>query len=252
MKNETIRFDDKNIEILLNRMSRLASVTFTVEGMSYDADSPLNAVKMAVDGILYWNKKNNSILPGVILDQLQIITIANEQMRKNNIMLRDILESEGEFDFEEVNLIESVDRAVRIMKDKSVSENISLNWTKPDNEIIILTKDALLMLTIIDIIHYGIYSIEHSGSDDNTINIQTELSEKNASLIFEFRGHIPENIFNENSLKEMMEIDDIDNKYHLTLFFVDLLIHRINGDVEILNRENDRSIIKLMFNLPEE
>lgn len=58
---------------VLEKASRLASVGVMASGITHEINQPLNALKVTVDGILYWEKRHKDIMPEFVSNKLSIL-----------------------------------------------------------------------------------------------------------------------------------------------------------------------------------
>lgn len=58
---------------VLEKASRLASVGVMASGITHEINQPLNALKVTVDGILYWEKRHKDLMPEFVSNKLSIL-----------------------------------------------------------------------------------------------------------------------------------------------------------------------------------
>ncbi|HUU28177.1 MAG TPA: two-component regulator propeller domain-containing protein, partial [archaeon] len=175
--------------------SRLASIGEMAAGITHEINQPLTTINFSVDMLLYWDKNNRGLLPGIFRDRLLKISASVERMDKIIQHMRSFWASPGRIEKETTDLNQVVKNALSLLNRQLHSHGI-----EPE---IALSKEALptrgntihLEQVVINLTLNAMYSLDEINSVEKKIKVSTWLEDNSVCLEIQDNGTgLPEEV----------------------------------------------------------
>ena len=123
----------KNIQNQLIQVEKVASLGTMAAGIAHEISQPLNALKITVDAMEFWFQKGRKQSPENI--RRKILKIAEYANRITEIinLIRSIYQEDHSLEISEVNIIESLKKALQVLQSDSKNSHISIEYEIEDN-----------------------------------------------------------------------------------------------------------------------
>lgn len=123
---------------ILEKSSRLASIGVMASGITHEINQPLNALRVAVDSIAYWERQNSTELPEIIKNRLTTLKSGISRIDEIIRHMRNFWIAPSAVESElEVDLIHSIKNAYSLLETQLSEQKITTSLILPENGIMI-------------------------------------------------------------------------------------------------------------------
>lgn len=190
LNKQRISAEKQSIETikLLESSSKLASIGVMAAGITHEINQPLNAIKIHSDGILFWNKRNQNVLPDFFLQKITKITQAVNRIDSIIKHMRSFWVPNSKKTDEIFDVNRSILNAIDMVQSQVNSHGILLKtelFSEPLNVQgdIIHLEQIVMNLTV-----NAMHALDKTKSQDKDIFIKTKLQDKCIILTIEDNG----------------------------------------------------------------
>ena len=168
----------------MTKATKLKSISIMSNAFSYELDANLNNIKIDAESILYWDKKNNQYLPGIIIEEIKMINESVDRTKLLMEQMKNFWEFNGEFDLEEININRIIVNVSALLKNDLKKTNILINLDLHESQLCIKANKIYLEQILINLINNSINAFEKSLNSPKCIFITTRINLKNLSHPF--------------------------------------------------------------------
>lgn len=169
-------------EFLIEKSARLASIGVIAGGITHEINQPLNAIRVAADGMLFWNEKNNNTLPDKITKL--ILRISEGSTRIDEIIqhMRSFWVDSSKQALEIIDLNICLEKALTLVSQRLSSHEISVIVKMSHSPLLINANRLQAELIINNLITNSIQSLDMKSSGRKELYITSENIDSNILL----------------------------------------------------------------------
>jgi PAS domain S-box-containing protein len=243
-KNEAIQIIDKS--------ALLASVGVIAGGITHEINQPLNAIRMGVDGILFWDKQNK-ILPEMMTEMLEGISEAANRIDEIVKHMRSFWVEPNKKKYDAVNLNNAVDKALSLVSQKMHSSEIKLKLFTDDEDLFVNANPVQLELIINNLIINASHALNEANVKDKWIKIKTYKRAGHAYIEISDNGvGLPENVDPQKLFDPFYSTRKPDEGSGLGLAIVKMFADRFGAKVSAKNGPDGGAMFTIQFKCNEE
>ena len=219
------------------RTYQLASLGTLAAGISHEINQPLTALKVKVDGLLYWGKENPEILQKNLKKNLQFISEQADEINKIIRHMRSLIYQEKS-PSTAVDVNQTVQKASRLVEQRASSHGIVLTLKLTKKNPVVYAISTPLEQVMLNLVTNAINALDRVDKEDKHIEVQTQSRQDHCLIHVRDNGPgIPEDI--------LMRIFDPlfttvkDGKgMGLGLAIVEELLRNFKGTIKAKNRKD--------------
>lgn len=184
--NRYLEAEKKNLKAsqVIEKSSRLASVGVMASGITHEINQPLNALRVTVDSIRFWERRNSGQLPEMIGNKLQ--TLSQGVARIDEIIkhMRNFWVAPSETDtMDEVDLNKALMNAWSLIERQIKDHGIEGSVILPDKDIMVNASFIQIEQIIINLVVNSIQALDKKKSKPKKIEIESKEDESCAYLL---------------------------------------------------------------------
>jgi PAS domain S-box-containing protein len=235
-------------EIMENaqRTLRLASVGTLAAGISHEINQPLTALKMKVDGMLFWGEQDTASLSKNIVPNLEFISAKAGKIDEIIRHMRSLIQREKtppRF----VDLNESVQRALSVTGQQLASHNIYLNVRLGGGRIEVLANETSVEQVVINLVTNAMNALDTMDLDYKRIRVATRPTASAGILLVSDNGPgIPEQNLN-RIFNPLFTTEPSGTGMGLGLSIVQFLVQEYKGIIRVKNRASGGAAFLVAF-----
>lgn len=172
MKKE-LEIKRQEAEIIINRSSVLASIGVISGGILHEINQPLNTIKIASDGLLLMNKKNEGLIPASILSIIESIADSTTRIDKTVKHMRNYWNKSQESIINAIEINKIIDDSLQYLNQKITNQNIKLVLQQSKLPQNIYANETEFSVILNNIINNSINSLKVSNNKEKLLNIKT-------------------------------------------------------------------------------
>lgn len=217
---------------LVEKSSRLASIGVMASGITHEINQPLNALRISIDSIRYWERKNSGQVPEMVKSKLD--TLSSGVSRIDGIIkhMRDFWVAPSQMEQSgEVGLVKAVKNAFSLLERQMSDHRITPELRFPDKEIKVKASFIQLEQIIINLVVNAIQALDKKEGTDKKIIIEARETARCASIIVADNGTgIPDGVT--EKLYDPFYSAGKDNKgTGLGLAIVKTFVDKLHGEI---------------------
>jgi PAS domain S-box-containing protein len=187
---------------IAEKTSRLASIGAVTGGITHEINQPLNAIKVTVDGILFWYKNNKGLVPVQFIEMLERISASVERINSIIVHMRSFWSNSDKVKREIFNLNDVVASALSILTRQLSSHGIKVETHLSESPPILIGDRIHLEQTIINLMNNSMKALDEVSKKEKTITVTTALEDTTVQLVVSDNGTgfpdgIPGKLFDE-------------------------------------------------------
>lgn len=190
LKEQRIMAEKQTIETvkLLESSSKLASIGVMAAGITHEINQPLNAIKIMADGILFWNKRNQGLLPDTFIQKIQKITQAVNRIDSIIKHMRSFWVPNAKRPDECFNLNEAVNNALDMIHSQISAHGILIHTQFTENELSIKGDMIHAEQIVMNLCLNAMHALDQENKNEKMIHIRTSKTDHSILLIIEDNG----------------------------------------------------------------
>ncbi len=211
---KSIQFADKT--------AQMAATGVMLTSLIHEVNQPLNAITINSDSILFWNRKNQGILPDVIIELVTDISAGARQIDEILKQMRSYWNTTGEESLENADFNQVVAEALELTQRKVFSHGIKFKTELYPGEMPIRINRHMVELIIANLIADSIKTLDGHQSTEKKIVLRTVKTDDRAQFDIWNNGHlfIPKGDVNRTK----------DDEPHVELMIARVLLEKFNGE----------------------
>ncbi|MBN2102891.1 PAS domain S-box protein [bacterium] len=166
----------KKAELAMQQAQRtyhLASLGTLAAGISHEINQPLTALKVKVDGLLYWGKENPDILQRNLKSNLHFISEQAEEINKIIKHMRSLIYQE-KGPLTKIHINQVIQKACRFVEQRLSSHGIVLNLRLTPRDPSVLAIETPLEQIVLNLITNALNALNRTDLNEKIIEIQTQ------------------------------------------------------------------------------
>ena len=212
----------------------LASLGTLAAGISHEINQPLTALKVKVDGMLYWGEENPENLQKNLLRNLKFISTEADKIDQIIRHMRSLIREE-KIPSKPVELNQIVESATDFLRQQLNSHGIRLHFEFDSTIPMVNAGETPVEQVVVNLITNAMNALDTVKQKDKTILIKTRFTEKNCLIDFEDNGPgIPEEIIN-RIFDPLFTTDSEGRGMGLGLSIVEHLVKELGGAIRVKN-----------------
>jgi C4-dicarboxylate-specific signal transduction histidine kinase len=226
------------------RASRLASLGILTGGISHEINQPLTALKVKVDGMLYWEEKDPGSLSKNLVPNLKFISSEAEKIDAIIRHIRSLIRHE-KVAAQPVDLNETVRRAMSVLRYQLASHNIHVDLRLGSGPPYAMANETSVSQVLLNLVAYAMNAHDTVDKDHKWIRIVTRSRPSMAILIVADNGPgIPEE--NRRRIFEPLFTTQAVGT-GLGLPIVQFLVQEYEGVIRVRNRPSGGVAFMVMY-----
>lgn len=212
----------------------LASLGTLAAGISHEINQPLTALKVKVDGMLYWAEEKPENLQKNLLRNLEFISTEADKIDQIIRHMRSLIREE-KLKTGKVDLNPVIRRATDFLRQQLNSHGINLRFELKDNLPLVLASDTPVEQIVVNLINNAMKALDSLDKEDKYIIVKTRQTEKSCLIDFEDNGPgIPEEYLS-RIFDPLFTTDSDGRGMGLGLSIVEHLVKDLGGSIRVKN-----------------
>ncbi|MGE5405300.1 MAG: ATP-binding protein [Candidatus Saccharibacteria bacterium] len=233
---------------LLIQLTNNDSLTTVSAGIVHEITQPVNSIRVAADGILYWYKRGQQIDIVEAMEKLEQISIEVSRMERIIKYIRSLAESRHQIEKTTCDLNQTAITAVSYLNEPLINHNINIKLDLDHRIPSIMANNSCLEEVFINLINNAIQALAKSDKALKEILCSTQLDNKQIILeIADNATGINEDI-SEAVFEPFYSTKDQGEGMGLGLFIVRAIVSELGGWVAVTN--NPRGGATFRISLP--
>jgi two-component system, cell cycle sensor histidine kinase and response regulator CckA len=150
----------------------LASFGTLAAGIAHEINQPLTALKVKVDGLLYWSVKKPAVLQKDMLQHLRFISEQADKIDQIIRHMRSLIRHE-KLRTSPVDVNETVRKACSFLRQQLASHGITLKLKLSRSVPLVIANPTSLEQVVINLVQNAMKALDRTDSKDKTIAVST-------------------------------------------------------------------------------
>jgi len=230
----------KKVELAMQQAQRtyhLASLGTLAAGISHEINQPLTALKVKVDGLLYWGKENPKILQKNLKNNLQFVSEQAEEINKIIQHMRSLIYQE-KAPLTAVHINQIIHKACRFVEQRLASHGIVLKLQLSSRNPVVHAIETPLEQIILNLITNAMHALDRQDQENKIIKIQTQKRKEYCDIHVTDNGPgIPEDHLN-RIFDPLFTTEKSGKGMGLGLAIVEELLRQFKGTIKAKNQKS--------------
>jgi len=231
-----------------DRVYRLLTSNSESAGIIHEIAQPINAIKLLVDGFLYWHNIQECFETEELVDMLRSVSLEISRVEKTIEQVRSITRKGQSMEIVPCNLNEAVDEAIRMFEFEFSDCGIFINKELLDNLPEVPGNPKWLMTVVRNLLDNAVHALNKTGKQHKAIWCYTrlinntvilEVADNASGIKNELLGHVFEPFYSTKNREENMG---------LGLAIVESIVTSCSGRIRVFN--NDKGGATFWAELP--
>ncbi|WP_366923082.1 PAS domain S-box protein [Metallumcola ferriviriculae] len=173
--------DRKKAEDRLKNAEKLASIGVMGAGVAHEINQPLNALKVNVDGMLYWLEKNRELDRDTIISELQDISEQGNRISGIVQYMRSLVSNEQELELRTYDLNQVLKEKLPFIEDYCFKNKIRLITEFEQLPPVVVDLKGIYRV-ITNLVENAVHALEETNIDNKMIFIRTKIDKDKVIL----------------------------------------------------------------------
>lgn len=178
----TERKKNQDLMMMAERAERLASLGTLAAGIAHEINQPLTALKVKVDGLLYWGIEKPEILQRNLIENLKFVSDEAEKISEIVKHMRSLVRQEKTSTPDLVALNKVVTRGISMIQRKLMSMRIELILHLDDTNPVILAHANPVERVVINLLMNAANALSKTHKKKKQVIIKTFIEKDNSVL----------------------------------------------------------------------
>lgn len=186
--NKRLVAEQKNVKAtqMIAQASRLASIGVMASGITHEINQPLNALRITVDGLRFWDRKNAGNLPAIVKNKIETLSRGVERIDQIIKHMRNFWVAPYEADImEQINLKKTVLNAYSLLERQIKEYGIVCELSLPEEEVWVRANFIQIEQIIVNLAINAVQAFENKHETDKRMKITIQNKQDCASIIVE-------------------------------------------------------------------
>jgi len=233
---------------MMEKAGRLASIGVIAGGITHEINQPVCAIKMSAESILYWNRKNDLILPEYLVEGLENIVEASNRIDEIIKHMRSFWKLPKTNSLKPIDINEAVKHALNLIERQLYSHGVFIETKLASQKLYICAESIHIEQIILNIITNAIHSLDDSKQKDKRIEICTRNKENQIVLQISDNGSGFALEEGEKIYDPFYSTKSPDKGMGLGLAIVKNYVEKYNADIKAGNKESGGAEFVITFN----
>jgi len=232
---------------MIEQSFRLASVGVMAAGITHEINQPLNAIRVAADSMLFWDRNHSGQLPEAFIDKLQKISLSSKRIDDIIRHMRSFWSNQSQENSEILFIKEPIEKAVELLDRQILSHGIHLLKAIADDELLVKGNLIQFEQILTNLIVNAMHSLDQVSKIDKTIKIL--VYEKDDYVTLEVRDNglgLPEDM-SEKLFDPFYSTKHEGKGMGLGLAIVKRFVDNFQGRIEAFNSEQGEAVFRITF-----
>lgn len=246
-----LKAERKNTETvqLLENSSRLASIGVIAAGITHEINQPLNAIKINADSILFWNKRNDHILPDMFIDKVKKISEGVDRIDGIIKHMRSFWVPQDVKGNDIISVKDAVDNTLNIIESQLKSHGIEFISQFKTDHFTIRGNLIHVEQIIINLVVNAMHALDTVQQQEKQIELNVEQQEGKLLLQISDNGPGISQDFVDKLYDPFFSTKAPGHGMGLGLAVVKRLVDNLNGTIELLNDKQTGANFLITFPL---
>jgi len=236
---------------IVERASRLASLGTLAAGIAHEVNQPLTALKLRVDGMLYWSEHDPESLEQELIEGLHDISEQSERIGNIIKHMRELTYQGKAVEPVSIEVNEVIKKAISLIKKQLYVHNVRVEMN-PDNENPqILGHPAMLERVIINLVLNAMHALDKVDKKNKKVNISTKHEKKNCIIEIADNGPGIPVKFIDKIFDPFFTTKDVGEGMGIGLSIIQNIVTGLSGTIKALNRKEGGAVFTVLFPLYE-
>lgn len=234
--------------LMIENAARIASIGIIAGGITHEISQPLNAIKVAADGILYWNKQNELMLPEQITRLINRISNAISKIENIIQHMRSYWLESASQDRVEVKVSVVIQRALSLIMQKIRAHDIYLKIEEHKPDLTLTANPLQLEIIINNLIINAIQAIDEKDQSEKVIVISFgEEDDKKYISVADSGIGLPKDVSIDKLFEPFFSTKKQGKGTGLGLAIVKVFAQRLGAAIEACNNDMGGATFKILF-----
>lgn len=229
-----------------NRAERLASLGTMAAGIIHEINQPLNALKIIVEGMLFWLRKGKHYEPGEVTEELNGVSDQIRRIEKIVQRIRSFVRNDSPEDLSPCDLNSAVEGALDMVGSQLSAHGIGLSRNLGQNIPQVLGDKFRLEEVVANLAINAMQALDKLDRENKVVvcstsageNVVLEVSDNASGISEENRARIFEPFFTTK---------DSDVGMGLGLSIVESIVTSFNGQIYVRTNESGGATFRVVF-----
>lgn len=223
---------------VLEQSARLSTIGIIASGLTHEINQPLNALRVTVDAIKYWEKRNVGVIPDVIEKKLDTLSKGIERIDNIIKHMRTYwIAPDDENVRSVVDFNVAAKNAYSLVENQVIENNIDLTLSLPEEFVFVEANQTQIEQIIINLVVNSIQAFKKSCVENRKIDIEVNESGNYVILVVSDNATGIDPGIGEKLFDPFFSTKIIEEGTGLGLALVKSFIEKIGGRVDYLNNE---------------
>ncbi|MCP4727721.1 MAG: PAS domain S-box protein [bacterium] len=193
--NAKLKAEQKQIQTfrLAEQSSRLASLGTLAAGMAHEINQPLTAMKITVDGMMYWEEMNQKIPEDEILPSIEFISDQISRIEEIITQIRVLAKADKPETEEPIKINNILDQSLSLIKAQLAAHKIKISLELGESLPEILGIPSQIRRAFTNLVINSMHALDNIAKDNKRIIISTASDNENCYIEMQDNGPgIPE------------------------------------------------------------
>ncbi|MFC1565010.1 ATP-binding protein, partial [candidate division KSB1 bacterium] len=182
--NAKLRAEQKQIEAfrLAEQSSRLASLGTLAAGMAHEINQPLTAIKITVDGMLYWEEMNKKIPQDEVSPNIKFISEQVNRIEEMITQIRILAKGDKQENAVQLNINDIVDQSLSFIKAQLAAHKIKISLQFDRSLPEIMGIPSQMKRAVSNLVINAMHALDNIERDNKKIIILTKNDSENCYI----------------------------------------------------------------------
>ena len=182
---------------LADRASRLASLGTLTAGIAHEINQPLTALKVTIDSLLFWGKKDKEMMYKDLKENLTFVSDEAAKITDIIMHMRSLVKQDNLTSLEPVDINKVIKKSLKLINEQLQSHDISVQLKLQNNLPKVYAHATPMEQVITNLVINAMHSLDTVEKGDKAIIINTKIKNENCIIeIFDNGPGIPEENLN--------------------------------------------------------
>ncbi|MCW3806328.1 sensor histidine kinase [Plebeiibacterium marinum] len=174
---------------MVSQASRMASIGVMASGITHEINQPLNALRVTVDSIKFWDKRNTGQIPEIVTNKFSTLSKGINRIDEIIKHMRSFWIAPTENDlFEQIDLTRAILNAYSLIERQIKEHHIKCTINIPPEELLVRANFIQVEQILINLVINAIQALDKTSIKNKSIDISIINHEDRAILMVSDNG----------------------------------------------------------------